>query len=381
MNQLEAETLLNKLKAGTITIAEKQSLEQWYIKIAAESTLSLKDGELDENLAQVWKTIKPITQIKPKKTFLLWKQITVAASILVVVGLSFYLFQYQKKHTSLKQQSLTENIKPGGNRATLTLDNGEVITLDDAANGKLAEQNGIIITKAKDGHLIYSLTNEVATAVKYHTISTPKGGEYQINLPDGSKVWLNAESSLKYPTFFTGKERKVTLTGEAYFEVAKIKTNTTNKPFIVMAGDQAITVLGTHFNVNTYKDEDSYKTTLLEGSVRVSYLIKDYEKTVTLNPGEQSSIDRRGLTVSQVNAEDAIAWKNGIFLFKDADLKTVMRAVARWYDVDVAYEGTIPNKEFSGEIPRNLNLKQVFEILSFFKVHFRTDGKTITVTK
>ncbi|RZL38536.1 MAG: DUF4974 domain-containing protein, partial [Pedobacter sp.] len=316
--------------------------------------------------------------IRPKhnKNFYLWR--STAAAVIFIVAI-FSAYYYRTNRIKIAQEHIAENIKPGGNRATLTLANGTIIVLDSANNGKLAEQNGIIITKTTDGQLIYTLSNEQDAEPKFNTISTPKGGQYQIHLPDGSKVWLNAESSLKYPTFFTGKERVVTLTGEAYFEVSKAAKHS-KMPFVVFAEDQTVTVLGTHFNINAYRNEYVSKTTLLEGSVQVSCLWKDYGKTVVLRPGEQSNVDRRGLSVETVDAEDAIAWKNGVFLFKDADINTVMKSIARWYNVEVRYEGLMPNRQFSGEIHRNLNLKQVLEILSFYKVHFRTEGNTITVT-
>jgi transmembrane sensor len=270
-------------------------------------------------------------------------------------------------------------ILPGGNKAVLTLADGKQITLDEAGNGKLAEQSGITVTKTKNGQLVYTASPSAVTAKgpAMNMIATPKGGQYQVNLPDGTKVWLNAASSLRYPTAFTAGVRQVSLTGEAYFEVAKVRPE---MPFKVLTTTQTVEVLGTHFNVNSYTDEPAIKTTLLEGAVKVispSAAVKE----LILKPGQQSVLRGDRLNVADVNEEEVIAWKNGMFRFRDADLQTVMRSVARWYDVQVNYEGTLPVRQFSGEIHRNINLSEVLDILSFFKVHFRVDGKTIIVTK
>lgn len=379
MDKIEAKTLLEKYKSGTLKPIERQLLEQWYAQLASQAELHLGDDELDKNLNEIWYNINKASQQKNKGTWVLWKRMAIAGVIFLVAGAAIYFYRLNSAAQKQIQQQLAANIKPGSNKAILTLSNGQIISLDDVANAKLTEQNGITITKTKDGQLIYSSNGTGGAALQFNTITTPKGGQYQVHLSDGSKVWLNAESSLKYPTSFTGNERKVTLTGEAYFEVAKaVKKN--NRPFVVNVADQTVTVLGTHFNINAYKNEYVSKTTLLEGSVRVSCLRKDYGKTVVLRPGEQSNVDRNGLNVSLVNAEDAIAWKNGMFLFKDADINTVMKSIARWYDVEVKYEGLMPNRQFSGEIHRNLNLSQVLEILNFYKVHFRTEGRTIIVS-
>ncbi|RYG02646.1 MAG: DUF4974 domain-containing protein, partial [Chitinophagaceae bacterium] len=320
-----------------------------------------------------------VCRMRKTPVIVFWKRLATAAIITLIIGLSVFYYQTERKPIVKTQTQIANDIKPGGNRATLTLANGKVITLDDASNGKLAEQNGIVITKTKDGQLSYAASSKAGLTPEFNTIVTPKGGQYQIHLPDGSKVWLNAASSLKYPTHFTGNERKVTLTGEAYFEVAKASSSK-NMPFVVSTGAQTVTVLGTHFNINAYNDDYAYQTTLLEGSVKINYIIKDYGKTVTLNPGEQSNVDGEGLSVKTVNAADAIAWKNGFFLFKDADLKMVMKSISRWYDIEVEYDGQLPNTMFSGEIHRNLTLNQVFEILSFYKVHFKVEGKRIIVS-
>lgn len=383
MQKIDAKSLLEKYKLGSLTPEEKNLLKVWYAKTAKDNALIIDEFELEKNLDEAWSNIAKATQPKKYNRFTIWARLSAAAIFVLVAGIWFYLYQAKSAvGKSVQTQQQIAVIKPGGNRATLTLANGNVITLDDANDGKLADQNGIVVTKTKDGQLIYSISNRQNVKPTFNTISTPKGGQYQIHLPDGSKVWLNAASSLKYPTFFSGSQRKVNLTGEAYFEVSKANSaNGKNMPFVVASQNQEVTVLGTHFNVNCYTDEDASKTTLLEGAVNVTSFKKDNIKTVSLKPGQQSEVNLYGLKVANVNAEEAIAWKNGVFLFKDADLKTVMRQISRWYDVDVAYEGKLPNNDFSGEISRNLNLNQVFEILSFYKVHFRVEGKQIIVSQ
>nr|WP_121273327.1 FecR domain-containing protein [Pedobacter schmidteae] len=380
MDHSKAKALVEKYKSGTLNKLEQGMLEDWYAKLADTNKLNLEEMELDQNLDDIWDTIRFNTLGSKTKhqSLLLWRKVTAVAVVLLVVtvGLYFYRQNWNKDHKMPTQYA--EGIKPGGNHATLTLANGKVIALDDVDNGKLAEQAGITITKTTDGQLVYTVDDRAGsssqTTQALNTISTPKGGQYQINLPDGSRVWLNAASSLRYPVRFSGNERKVTLTGEAYFEVTKEK----HLPFIVVTDKQQVEVLGTHFNINAYTDEPGIKTTLLEGAVKVG--MRETEKDdVLLKPGEQCNLNGNTLSVSTVNTDEAVAWKNGMFLFKDADLKTVMRAVARWYDVEVTYEGALPAREFSGEIYRNLNLNQVLDVLSFYKVHFRVEGKKIIV--
>ncbi|RZK53816.1 MAG: anti-sigma factor, partial [Pedobacter sp.] len=277
MNNKDAKLLLEKYRLGTINQKEKQLLEIWYAKTATENELEIKELELDKNLDETWANISEATKPKEHKKIKFWPRLAAAAVIVLVAGLSTYFYQNEvSKNKPQQNNQQLASIKPGGNRATLTLANGEVITLDDANSGKLAEQNGIVITKTTDGKVIYSSTHHEGEAPKFNTISTPKGGQYQVHLPDGTKVWLNAASSLKYPTFFTGSQRKVSLTGEAYFEVAKSNLlKGKNMPFVVASPNQEVTVLGTHFNVNSYSDEDAVKTTLLEGAVKVTSFKKD----------------------------------------------------------------------------------------------------------
>jgi ferric-dicitrate binding protein FerR (iron transport regulator) len=279
------------------------------------------------------------------------------------------------------------DIAPGGNRATLTLADGSVILLDDAMMGKIAEQEGMKVTKAEDGLLTYTFIPSekgVATAAQFNTISTPKGGQYQIVLADGTKVWLNAASSLTFPTSFTGNERSVELSGEGYFEVNTVRgLDVKNIPFIVKTADQEVTVLGTHFNINSYADEASTITTLMEGSIQVSQLSTSSSKL--LKPGQQSVVTlNKGINVSTVNSSSAMAWKNGLFQFEGSDIKNVMRQFSRWYDVEVEFESRVPDIKLWGEVYRNVNASQALEILEYFNLKYKIvqteKGKKVIVS-
>lgn len=278
---------------------------------------------------------------------------------------------------------IVNDIEAGENKAILTLGDGSKIILDDAKNGILANQGGNSILKAAEGEVIYSFLSEEKdailadehTPVIYNTIETPKGGKFQIKLPDGSKVWLNAASSLRFPTVFNGSKRQVELKGEAYFEVSPDKS----KIFEVNTRNQVVQVLGTHFNINAYLDEPTVNTTLLEGSVRVSDLRTNVSQL--LKPGEQSQLSEQIEVINLKNTNEAVAWKEGYFQFDEADIKTVMRQIERWYDVSVVYEGDLPNYRFRGEIERNLSLLQVLKVLEKTKVHFRLEGREVIVMR
>ncbi|MGF7079559.1 FecR family protein [Mucilaginibacter sp. UYCu711] len=264
------------------------------------------------------------------------------------------------------------NITPGSNKAILTLQDGSTIVLNDAKEGTLAQQGNANIVKMANGQLVYNKTDTEPEKVLFNTMTTPRGGQYKLTLPDGTDVWLNSASSITYPTAFVGNERNVSVTGEAYFEVAKDKT----KPFHVKAGSQTIEVLGTHFNVMAYADEDVIKTTLLEGSVKVT---GDKESGI-LKPGEQSAINKAGdLKVSVASIDEAMAWKNGYFKFNRVGIKYIMRQLSRWYDVDVVYDGRVKEDEFVGTIGRGENIVQALHLLELANVHFKIQDKKIIV--
>lgn len=312
----------------------------------------------------------------------LWRRIAVAASITLLLAIGGWLWSTRTPSADIvqtkDQPTISIDLLPGGNKAILTLDNGRTIVLDSTSNGIVAQQGGATVLKTGDGQIAYDILGKESLNALYNKLSTPRGGQYQLVLPDGSKVWLNSLSSIRYPTTFNGKERRIELKGEAYFEVAK----KANMPFKVnIEGKAEVEVLGTHFNINSYADEPAIATTLLEGSVRVTGL--ENRDSRLIEPGEQAQLKKNGqLTLNKaVNVEQVLAWKNGIFNFDNADLPMVLRQLSRWYDVDVVYEGSIPQREFGGKIQRDLNLSQVLRILEKNNVHYRTQGRKLIIMK
>jgi ferric-dicitrate binding protein FerR (iron transport regulator) len=320
------------------------------------------------------------------KIRLKWQIPAAAAVILVVLSFGIYFSSLskspQKEIVKTEPVKLKNDILPGGNKALLTLSDGSSIVLDSASNGIISLQGASKVKKLKNGLLAYS-TEEMQlsenTAVVFNTISTPRGGQYQVTLSDGTIVWLNAASSIRFPVVFTGTERKVEITGEAYFEVAKNK----DMPFKVKAASSEIEVLGTHFNVNAYDDEASIKTTLLEGAVKVSVPgIAGNQSSKFLKPGQQAGINKEGKinVMDNADTEEAVAWKNGRFQYNSTDLKTIFRQIARWYDVEVEYKGNI-NLHCTGQLTRNVNVSKVFEKLALTEaVQIKIDAKKIIIS-
>lgn len=362
--------LLEKVSDGTATEKELALYLEWCKSF--EKKQHSKSVEFDTAIfkTELLQSIqsKISSQRKPLRSQRMWYRLSAAAILLATLSASIIFFFNQKtNHTSRASHNIAtqSDIAPGGNKAVLTLANGEKINLSDAANGQLLEQAGIKITKTTSGQLVYAVSKAQTPgtsntdAVTYNTVATPKGGQYQINLPDGTRVYLNANSSLHFPTTFAGNKREVDLKGEAYFEVAK----NAKMPFKVHSTYQTIEVLGTHFNVNAYEDEPAIKTTLLEGSVKV--VPNNSSQFQLLEPNQQASLNpnNNALKVTEVDTEEAIAWKNGNFLFQDEDLKSIMRKVCRWYDVDVTYKGTIDGSTFSGIVSRSKNVSEIIKII------------------
>ncbi|MCX2485617.1 FecR family protein [Pedobacter sp. MR2016-24] len=371
--------ILKQYRLGNATQQEIAFLEAYYNVF--ETNEELITVENQHEFAPVKQLIKNnIDQqiILPQKTFRLTPSRTrymVAAVIFLAVSITAYYFTTSSDHVDTPGQEYS-HILPGTNKATLTLSNGQKISLDDVANGEIAQQAGIRITKSGNGQLVYTaVKGDNAIPVAQNTISTPKGGQYQLILPDGTKVYLNAASTLSYPTAFQDKERLVELNGEAYFEVAKNKL----LPFRVKSGQQTVEVLGTHFNVNAYADEGAIRTTLLEGAVKISAGMI----TQVIKPGQQAILNKNTadkIVITEVNTDKVIAWKNGVFSFENEDLKSVMRQISRWYNVEVIYTGVSSDEKYYGEISKNSKLGEVFEILELNNVHFDVEGKTIKVS-
>jgi ferric-dicitrate binding protein FerR (iron transport regulator) len=307
-----------------------------------------------------------------------WWKYAAAAAILLAVGLGIYRFTADKPSPAIvARQTVTNSptdIQPGGNKAMLTLADGSVVALNDVANGVLANQGGTNVVKLANGELAYESGNRQADAVLFNTIVTPRGGKYRLTLPDGSKVWMNAESTLRYPTAFNGDTREVSLTGEAYFEIA----HNSAQPFHVQVRDIKVEVLGTHFDIMAYENEGVIATTLVEGSVRVS----SSSQQLQLKPGQQALQDNNGAgmkIINEVDIQQVLAWKNDYFQLSGDRLDRLMRQLERWYDVSVVYNGPVPEKRFGGKILRSSPLSDVLKALELSEVKFRVEGKTITV--
>ncbi|MBB6501181.1 FecR family protein [Pedobacter cryoconitis] len=310
-----------------------------------------------------------------RRIYPLYRKLMTAAVVLLTLSIGIYLVSKRVDSGKIYKGELS----PGGNKATLTLADGTKLSLTDAVNGKLAEQSGISIRKTADGKLLYEVKDpgyhhnnrrKAELSSEFNTITTPPGGQYQVVLSDGSHVWLNSASSLKYPISFASSGRKVELTGEAYFEIAKVSNRKGRLPFIVSGKKQDVEVLGTHFNINGYDTDEFTITTLLEGSVKISKAAV-FERIIS--PGQQARVNQN-IKVAEVDTTVAVAWKNGLFKFENAGISTVMDQFSRWYDVDVEYKGKIPANKFNGEIYRNMNASKALRILGFANINFRVEA-------
>lgn len=396
MQAAQHKLFLEKFAAGTNTEAEHQQFVEWLKTASLAEVETILNGyndvikgnspfgEVNLNLAspieaaldqyEIGSGRKPMSaRIIPYKFFF---RIAAASLVICLAGMSTY-FALRTKEQNIIAKAPPQPLKnvgmPGGNKAILTLADGSTIMLDDAKNGKVAKQAGAQIAKLTNGQLVYKALNDKPDKVVFNTLTTPRGGQFKLSLPDGSEVWLNAVSSIRYPTAFIGNERRVEITGEAYFEIA----HDAAKPFKVIVNGTEVKVLGTHFNINAYNDEASIKTTLLEGSVSLTKA----GAAITLKPGQQAQVgnSRDIKVIDNVDIDQEVAWKNGYFSFNKADLQTVMRQIGRWYDLEISYEGKIPVRQFGGKIDRNSNAAEVIKILEESKVHFRMEEKKIVV--
>ena len=384
MQTTEIRDLLEKYKEGTITKEELVLLESWYLQWEPEAT-GITPEELEKLKDEVWHSIKPGHQKVVHR--LRWKPLAAAASLLLLASAALYIIfsrsapiKEAKEHSELA--GITPDYKPGAHRALLTLSDNRQMVLKDSKNGMIGEDAGMAIYNNADGELSYdSSTNPGGMSAGkelYNTLSTPRAGHFQVTLADGTKVWLNAASSITYPLSFNRDERKVSVTGEVYFEVAHRE----NHPFKVISGRQEIAVLGTHFNVRSYNDEPGISTTLLSGSVRITNTLNG--ATGLLKPGQQASLSHttEKIDIRAVNAEDAISWKNGYFLFDNQELTTIMKNISRWYDVDVAFTGALGKERFGGTFSRSSNLSQLLQNMEKIgNVHFQLSGPKIIVSR
>lgn len=362
----ESEKLLQKYINGEADSLERSIVEKWYNDLNVPDTSGFTDLQQQEQLEYIRQHL-PGHQIKTVK---IWPRVAVgiAASVAVIV-LSIYFFHYHFK----QDVEIVKDLAPGTPGATLTLANGKKIRLSDAGNGELATEAGVTIRKSPGGQLIYEMKGSAAEQHKTNTLTTANGETYQVKLPDGSMVYLNAASSLTYDaTLNDNGVRRVELTGEGYFEVA----NDNAHPFVVKTDMQEVEVLGTHFNINSYSNESATKTTLLEGSIRLNHKI-------ILKPGEQSIVNRSGkIFVEKVDSDNAVAWKNGYFQMDGKDLESIMHEVCRWYDVEVAYQDDNLKKiTFVGTVSRYKNVSQVLKTLQMTNtLNFKIDGRIIVIS-
>ncbi|PTS94987.1 anti-sigma factor [Pedobacter sp. HMWF019] len=382
MQKINLQNLLEKFRNGQIEPEELVLLEIWYLQWQP-SPLKVEHEDLEIVKEEVWQSLSKLDS-RPEKQR---RWIGIAAAIIFLAGfLSLFYFAYHAKQSVKAEQALVKmknhDFRPGGNRAFLILSNGKSIQLTDTKSGKIADQNGMVVSKTAKGQLVYdhstnnSYRNE-GSKLTYNTVSTPRGGEYQLILSDGTKVWLNAASSITYPVSFYGEERSVVVNGEAYFEVA----HNQRKPFKVLTGNQEITVLGTHFNVKGYSDDAGITTTLVSGSVKIRNLTSS--QSDLLHPGEQATVfkDKGAISIAAVNSDVAVSWKNGYFLFDGQGIESIMKMLSRWYDLDVDTHLYKRHDKFGGTFSRSSNLLEILKNLEQIgQVHFKIENKKIIVS-
>lgn len=372
------DALIAKYFEGTLTEAERRELMLSY-DFQSEQDIEWMAEQLDEaNLVKQRMLLNIRQELFPGKVHRLkpmyYRLANIAAVILVFIAFVWLFLNPPSKPVINNPQVKIEQIKPGSNKATLAIATGDEIILDQIGRGKIVEQGGVRVLKTKEGQVVFTVVAKNGIKPLLSTISTPKGGQYEVVLPDGTKVWLNSASSIQFPTTFTGKERNVSLKGEAYFEVTKNKA----MPFKVKTDLQEIEVLGTHFNIMAYDNENTIQTTLLEGSVRVF----GKGASVLLNPGQQAELNKRNsrISIQDVSTKAVIAWKNGIFMFEHEDMHAILNKVSRWYDVEIIYKNTGNDHRYSGSISR---FKDVTEVLKTMEmtgtVHFEIKERRIYV--
>ncbi len=390
MNQEKFKQLVVKISNGTASQKEIALYSYYYDQFqneeAWDETVLGKKSDMESEIRK--RIHKRTLGYGPKFVRFPVVKIAVAAMLLIMGSVLFFLMNQRvdlKQNQSLVENQNQDDVEPGTTRAILILSDGRTLDLDASQNGILANQGDVQVEKNEDGQVAYITNSDKhASATVFNTIKIPKGGRYQLKLPDGTNVWLNSASSLRFPVTFSEKSRVVELDGEAYFEVASLqdRINSKRKPFIVKTISQEIIVLGTQFNVNAYRDEGITKTTLLEGKVKVFSV--NQEKSEILNPGQQSLLLPEGnirVLEKDIDVEEVMAWKNGVFYFNNTELSVIMRQLARWYDVEVDIKN-IPLKKFNGELPRNVKLSQVLQMMEKTSgLKFKVEGRRILMIK
>ena len=399
MDAIAAKALLQRYLEGDASQEEMITIEQWYQQLVDAGEWNWAEGEREQLAAAIEKQLlghigkEPVEEVTPEVGRALSvfpaggsrsdrgmpvrrRMVSWAAAAVLLAGMAgIWLLFVRRTPRDIPpiSQRYRNDIRPGRNAAVLTLAGGNTIVLDDSAPRTIGRQGNAVVLNDR-GELMYKVSSAATSEIFYNTLTTQKGNQYHLTLPDGTKVWLNAISSITYPTVFAGKERRVTISGEAYFEIMKNQ----QQPFIVQQGDMSVQVLGTSFDVNGYGDDSALKTTLVEGKVRV---VKAAAASL-LEPGQQAVIPNGNGAISidhNPDIEAVLAWKNGSFSFKDAGMRAIMQQVQRWYDVDIVYEANI-TKHFVADIPRNAPLSQFLQLLEATdQVHFRIEGKKVIV--
>lgn len=392
-NKEQFELLVHKYIAGTITEAENAELKtlldqeayaleldrifQESFRESEEAAVNWSDNDRQVFVNKLMDKARSKENASPVRR-MHWLKYAAAVILVAGLGTIAFIFTKQEKEqpavAETEQSSEKQEIAPGGEKAVLKLADGTIIHLDNAAKGQVAEQGGVEVVKLASGQIAYRVKQLKNKEVMWNTMSTPRGGQYQLILPDGTHVWLNAASSITYPTAFTGNKREIKIKGEVFLEVAKNK----QKPFFVNINDKSsIRVLGTSFNINSYDNEENITTTLVEGSIQIN-------KNIVLKPGQQAVQLKAAddIVVSEADVEKALAWKNGWFNFNGASLYDVMRQLERWYDIDVKYEGEIPQVTFKGKMDKGVTLTGMLNIFSALNYKFKTklEGRTLLVT-
>ncbi|KLT66724.1 FecR family protein [Pedobacter sp. BMA] len=373
MQKREAEELFEKFKNGSCNASEMEAIRYWLHYYRSEMAGNYSSDDLEKISVEIWSKVEPLLIDRKPRVISLKAKIAAAAAIILLALGGLYVIQKKATNTGQMASIYKNDINPGGDKAYLTLADGKKISLDHLQQRDIA-QPGVEISKLADGMVVYKVSAGREATDATNTLETPNGGKFSIILPDGTKAWLNAGSSLTYPLSFRNKkERRVTLSGEGYFEVAHDKAH----PFLVNSQRQTVQVLGTRFNIQSYANEKYIRTTLLSGSVRIS---GNTTVAKILKPGEQADFDTNGIKVSQADMEQANAWINDDFVFNGEDLHTVMRQVARWYDVEVVYDGEKDNAAFYSTISRKKKLSEILKALTMNQgVHFKLEGRRVTV--
>jgi transmembrane sensor len=376
MQRKNIKSVLEKINSGKLTPEEETMAEYWLHQLNLKNQSGYSDEGLERVSAEMWSVLEKEEQYRPRKVFKLWPRIVAAASVAAVLLLGVYFFNYDKPVGDT--QSVVQDIAPGKNGATLTLADGQKILIKDAMAGKIATQSGVSISKSADGQIVYTVeNNDHQNNNAINTLQTSNGEQTQVRLPDGTVVYLNSASSLKYPASFAKQAKRIVeLTGEGYFHVSKDKQH----PFIVKTGHQDVEVLGTQFNINSYAGEPVTRTTLLEGSVKVT---GENKIAKILKPDQQAINSEKGIDVIDIEAQFFVDWKEGFFMFNDENLESIMKRVSRWYNVKVVYQDPkLKTEMISGTVSKYDKISSLVKVLERSGLAtFKIEKDVVTISR